>query len=123
MYNQTNLSKKLKQIRELKKITQKELSENINIKYETYNSYETKNIQPNLKTLIKLANYYNVSVDYLLGNDYHGLNELENLSEKQKEVVRILKNFNALQTENILGYAKSIADHAGIIINKIENKN
>lgn len=34
--------------------------------------YETGNLEPNLETLGKLANYYQVSIDWLLGNPHNG---------------------------------------------------
>ena len=34
--------------------------------------YENGNLEPNLETLGKLANYYQVSVDWLLGNPHNG---------------------------------------------------
>lgn len=34
--------------------------------------YENGNLEPNLETLGKLANYYQVSIDWLLGNPHNG---------------------------------------------------
>lgn len=62
-----NLSSKLKQLREEKGMTQKELSEVLNISTSAYGYYEQGKSFPNLETILLLSEYYNVSIDYLLG--------------------------------------------------------
>lgn len=56
-------------LRNEKHITQEELSKNIGINRSTLAMYETNKTEPNLETLIKLADYFQVSVDYLIGHD------------------------------------------------------
>ncbi len=58
--------KNLRAIREDKDISQKTVAEYLNVSQNTYSQYETGVISLTAETLIKLADYYNVSVDYLL---------------------------------------------------------
>ncbi|MBQ8763569.1 MAG: helix-turn-helix transcriptional regulator [Clostridia bacterium] len=58
---------RLKDIREDNDITQKTLSEYLNIKQNTYSQYETGQRQLPIETLIKLAIYFDTSTDYILG--------------------------------------------------------
>ncbi|MDY6368040.1 MAG: helix-turn-helix transcriptional regulator [Clostridia bacterium] len=58
---------RLKQIREENGKTQKELADYLNVKQNTYSQYETGARQLPVDVLIKLAIYYNVSTDYILG--------------------------------------------------------
>ena len=58
---------RLKDIREDNDITQKTLSEYLNIKQNTYSQYETGQRQIPIDALIKLAIYFNTSTDYILG--------------------------------------------------------
>lgn len=58
---------RLKDIREDKDITQKTLSEYLNIRQNTYSQYETGQRQIPIETLIKLAVYFDTSTDYILG--------------------------------------------------------
>ena len=58
--------KNLRAIREDKDIKQKEIAEILNVSQNTYSQYETGVISLTAEVLIKLADYYNVSVDYLL---------------------------------------------------------
>lgn len=58
---------RLKDIREDNDVTQKTLSEYLNIRQNTYSQYETGQRQIPIETLIKLALYFNTSTDYILG--------------------------------------------------------
>ncbi len=58
---------RLKDIREDNDITQKTLSEYLNIKQNTYSQYETGQRQIPIETLVKLAKYFDTSTDYILG--------------------------------------------------------
>lgn len=59
----------LKQLREEKGITQTELAKQIGVVRSTICFYETEQHSPTPEMLIKLADYFGVSVDYLLGRD------------------------------------------------------
>lgn len=48
-------------------LTQKDLSEKLNLKQNTYSQYEIGILKYPIELLIKLALFYNTSVDYLLG--------------------------------------------------------
>ena len=58
---------RLKIMREARRMTQGELGQCIGITKQTVSNYETGARTPSLKTLMALATYYDVSVDYLLG--------------------------------------------------------
>lgn len=58
---------KLKEIRQDNGKTQKEVADYLNIKQNTYSQYENEKRQIPIEILIRLADYYDVSVDYLLG--------------------------------------------------------
>ena len=58
----------LKSLRESKGLSQQQVAELLNIERTTYVKYETGVINPSRK-LTDLAKLYNVSVDYLLGNE------------------------------------------------------
>ncbi|MDE5984974.1 MAG: helix-turn-helix domain-containing protein [Eubacterium sp.] len=58
---------RLKDIREDSDITQKQVAEYLNIQQNTYSQYENGKRDISVELLSKLADYYNVSVDYLIG--------------------------------------------------------
>lgn len=57
----------IRNLREDNDYKQKEVAEYLNVSQNTYSQYETGVIELTASTLIKLAKFYNVSVDYLLG--------------------------------------------------------
>ncbi len=58
---------RLKDLREDLDLKQKEIAEYLHIKQNTYSQYENGQRQVPIDVLIKLAKYYNVSTDYILG--------------------------------------------------------
>ena len=57
---------RLKDLREDRDITQRELAEFLHIRQNTYSQYETGQRQLPVDTLIKLALFFNTSTDYIL---------------------------------------------------------
>lgn len=49
--------------------TQAQMAQQLGLPRETYRNYEVGNREPPLETLIKMATFFGVSVDYLLGLD------------------------------------------------------
>jgi len=54
-------------LRKDKGLTQKEFAEILNINYRTYGGYEREENEASDEIKMKIAKYFNVSVDYLLG--------------------------------------------------------
>lgn len=55
------------ELRKEKKLSQKAIAENIRIGLRSYQRYEYGERKPDSDVLLAVAEYYNVSVDYLLG--------------------------------------------------------
>lgn len=66
MYKET-FGQKLKTAREEAGYTQRQITEMTGIKQPTLAGYETGRTEPDIETLGKLADFYNVSVDWLIG--------------------------------------------------------
>ena len=62
-----NLASQFKKIRTEKGLTQKQVADGINIAEQAYQRYEYGKIIPSALTLIALADYFDVSLDYLCG--------------------------------------------------------
>ena len=61
---------RLKEIRIAKKLTQIELAKNLQVSNTTVSNWETGSRQPDFDSLVKIADYFDVSLDYLFGRDY-----------------------------------------------------
>lgn len=58
---------KLASLRKLKNLTRKELAEILSISYPALSNYENNERFPDQEMLITIADYFDVSIDYLLG--------------------------------------------------------
>lgn len=58
---------RIRDLREDKELTQKQIGQLLNMSQTGYNQYEIGKNDIPTQVLIKLANFYNTSVDYLLG--------------------------------------------------------
>ncbi|MBQ4073545.1 MAG: helix-turn-helix transcriptional regulator [Clostridia bacterium] len=63
------LAKNLKQLRLEKHLSQKDISNALNIAVSTYANWEQGRRDPSLDDLVKITNYLEVSSDFLLGID------------------------------------------------------
>ena len=59
---------RLKVLRERAGISQKLLAEHIGVSQQSINKYENHNIEPDIETLIRMAEFFETSVDYLVGH-------------------------------------------------------
>ena len=60
---------KIKFLRKPQELSQAQVAEAIDVLQSTYSHYEQGINEPNFETLKKLANFFDVSIDYLLEND------------------------------------------------------
>lgn len=60
--------KNLKQLREAASVSQKQLANAIGVSQQSINKYENHKIEPDIGTMIRIADYFNTSVDYLIGH-------------------------------------------------------
>lgn len=97
----------LKKLRENNNLTQQQMADILNIQRPTYTRYETGERQPDFELLIRIAQHFNVSIDYLLGNE-------AKLPEKDTSSLsdKIIEVFNRLDEEKqntVLAYAEFLA--------------
>ncbi len=55
--------------RKLNNLTQCQVAKHLNIAQPSYIRYENGSSEPSIDTLIKLANLFDVSIDYLVGRE------------------------------------------------------
>lgn len=60
--------KNLKTLREAACVSQRQVAEAIGVSQQAINKYENHNIEPDIETLIRIADYFDTSVDYLVGH-------------------------------------------------------
>lgn len=75
------LGNRIKSLREAKGLKQEELAQKVSVSPSAIGMYETNKREPNNEIILKLAEFFNVSTDYLLGkSDIRNPEELKNVS-------------------------------------------
>lgn len=100
----------IRKLRELKGITQKECAKQLGFEIVTYNGYENEKREPDIKTLCRIADYFNVSLDYLCEHKTNTLADFGALSQAQKMAVSILLQLPESNFYEYLGRLKTTAD-------------
>lgn len=94
------LAKRLRKLREEKSYTQQEIAKKLDLTKGAYGAYERGTNTPDAQTLLKLANIFDVTTDYLLGR-VDNKKQLYGLSEEEKKLVEIVKTLTPKQTESL----------------------
>jgi transcriptional regulator with XRE-family HTH domain len=112
-------SKRLKELRNQKGIYQKELAEVLGVSRPTITQYEQGKRNPDTDMLNKIADYFEVSVDYLLGrtNKKNEMAKLEKIAPKgtlellnEEELEFLLEIANDNQRQVLLRESRGLTD-------------
>ena len=87
----------LKKLREEANISQKALADAIGVSQQSVNKYENHNIEPDIETLIRIADFFETSVDYLIGHSNVRYKIVENQAiELDPKEAHLVKQFRML---------------------------
>ena len=81
------LATKLKQLRIAKKLKQAQVASIVGVNKSAISAYENGLRQPSYPVLVKLANLYRVTTDYLLGREHGKMLDLSGLTEREIAIV------------------------------------
>lgn len=94
---------RIKQLRTEAKMTQPELASRLSITRSTIAAYENNTRQPSFQVLIRLAEIFHVTTDYLLIGNNNDLLDISGLSMEQRMIiVNLVKNFQ--ETNEIIRF-------------------
>lgn len=79
-----NFGQILKQLRIAKGLTQNELAKILDVSKSNISKYEAGNVEPNLEVLIRISEYFEVPVDYLLGKNVEKASDKSVLEKENK---------------------------------------
>lgn len=97
---------KLRELQKNSEFTIEENAKRLNLPKSTYNNYIIGTRQPDIETLIKLADYYNVSIDYLVGRDWGNKAYIEvwKLTDEQKANLYLIEHLSSKNNIRANGY-------------------
>lgn len=94
---------KIKELRKKFDMTQLELAKKLNISQTNYSRYEMGKNSPDIDMLIKMADFFHVSIDTLVGRVYFGI-DFSKITDKEYEIIRRLTEMTESEQEKLLGY-------------------
>lgn len=105
----------IKELRKQKDILQTKLALDLNLTQEAISSYETERVTPSADVLIKLADYFNTNIDYILCRTSYNL-PIENIKPVNinEEQFKLLTKINRLSDKDMAkveGYIDSLDDN------------
>ena len=102
--------KNLKRIRLLADKNQTEVANAVNLTQHTYSNYETGKTQPDIATLIKLADYFHITVDNLLGHEVPYLIDKSTLTPQQRSLIDLVVISNDRLCEKAEAYLSGLVE-------------
>ena len=87
--------KNLRKLRIASGMSQQQLADVIGTSQQSINKYENHNVEPDIATLIKLADHFQVSVDDLVGHAAAAAMDVEEL-ELSREEAELISNYRRL---------------------------
>ena len=108
-----NLGNNLQKLRKEKKLTQKQLAEKLNVTTVTIQNYENNRRIPNIQTLEKLANIFNVQIDYIMGKSKIKTFDMQIVNDDLKQINKLCENSNTEVSKII----RNIVDKMYLTIN------
>ena len=98
--------KNLKLLRLEKGLSQKQLAEKVNVSQQSINKYENHDVEPNSETLCLLADFFETSVDYLIGHT-NIKNKIQHTSEMalnvdEENLIKKYRMLSAYDKETVI---------------------
>lgn len=84
------LGSRIRELREARHLSQTDLAKEFNISKQSISNWENLNVMPSVEMLVKLASYFSVSADYLLGLDDRQIIDVTGLDENSASHIRML---------------------------------
>ncbi len=89
---------RLLELRTEKGLSQRNIAKELHISQGTYNNWENAKTQPSIEQLIILADFFDVSIDYLVGHsdDYGtiGMNNALSLSSEEQKFITYIRTLS-----------------------------
>lgn len=84
------LNEQIREFRNIRGISQIQLANKLGVTKQSVSNWENDNILPSIEMLVKIANFFEVSTDYLLGLDKKRTLDVENLTEIQISHIQLI---------------------------------
>lgn len=89
-------STRIKELREKADLSMEQLATKLNVTKSRVNMWENNGTVPRMDVLVTLAKFFNVTTDYLLGND-----DIENISTNNAKLSSLQRNLGKLNEADL----------------------
>lgn len=86
------MSEKIRNLRKNFNISQVELAAKLGVTKQCVSNWENDNILPSVDMLVKIANFFNVSTDYLLGLNSNKVIDVNGLNDSEIAHIKLIIN-------------------------------
>ena len=100
---------KIKELRQKLNLSQIEISQKLKIPQQTYCNYEIGRSEPNINTLIKMADFFNCTLDELVGSESETIN-LRYLNENEAYLIKKILKMNDLELAKTRAYVTGLTE-------------
>ena len=88
------------------------VEKNAGISSTSFQGWKNERFKPSTEAIVKLARYFNVSTDYLLGlsderSPKQSIQQSSNLTSQEIEMLALFRQLTAIQQGKVLGYAEA----------------
>lgn len=105
----------LKNLRKQRGITQRDLAKYLGVSISTFSGWETGVYEPDHAHLCKIADYFGVTVDELLGRSPQLFDDAR---VERPEVLDLFEQLNVAEQERALGYMERMLEERGVVIKR-----
>ena len=103
------LGERIRELRKNAHLKQRQLADLLEISHSSMSQYESGARAPYDELKIKIADIFNVSIDYLIGHNTKENVTFKNLSEKQLSLLKVSEKLSENDFEKVLEYAQLLS--------------
>ncbi|MBQ7399492.1 MAG: helix-turn-helix domain-containing protein [Clostridia bacterium] len=97
-------------------ISQKQLADIINVSQQSINKYENHEVEPNIETLSLIADFFDVSIDYLVGRTdimrrYESVKEYD-LNTNEQNLIDLYRKLSANDKAMIMSFVSRLENNS-----------
>ncbi len=98
----------LKKLRQEHNLTQEDIAKILNKSSVAYSYYESGRNEPDLKTILTLADFYKTTTDAILGHEVPYLLDKSTLTQEQRELLEDIKNLSPENCKRVKDFITGI---------------
>lgn len=87
---ENGLNENIKKLRQIRGLNQVEFAKALSVTKQCVSNWENDNVLPSIEMLVKIADFFSVTTDFLLGRTYDCTINADGLTEEQLVHIRLL---------------------------------